>query len=142
MKILIADGLQERGIALLKESGFEVLTTTVAQNQLENFINLNTIDGIIVRGVTKITEELIDACPSLKLIGRAGNDMNNIAVSHAINKGLKIINTPIASANSVAELVFAHLFGMVRFLHQSNREMPLEGDSRFNDLKKQFSQGT
>lgn len=142
MKILIADGLQERGIALLKESGFEVLTTTVAQNQLENFINLNTIDGIIVRGVTKITEELIDACPSLKLIGRAGNDMNNIAVSHAINKGLKIINTPIASANSVAELVFAHLFGIVRFLHQSNREMPLEGDSRFNDLKKQFSQGT
>lgn len=142
MKILIADGLSERGITLLKESGFEVLTTTVAQNQLENFINLNTIDGIVVRGITKITEELIDACPSLKVIGRAGNDMNNIAVSHAINKGLKIINTPIASANSVAELVFAHLFGMVRFLHQSNREMPLEGDSRFNDLKKQFSQGT
>jgi D-3-phosphoglycerate dehydrogenase len=142
MKILITDGLSESGISLLKEAGFEVLTTTVAQNQLENFINTNTIDVLIVRGITKVSKELIDACPTLKLIGRAGNGMDNIAVTHAINKGIKIINTPLASRNSVAELVFAHLFGMVRFLHQSNREMPLEGDSRFNDLKKQFSQGT
>jgi D-3-phosphoglycerate dehydrogenase len=142
MKILIADGLSESGITLLKEANFEIFKTTVAQNQLENFINTNTIDILIVRGITKVTKELIDACPTLKLIGRAGVGMDNIAVTYAINKGIKIINTPLASGNSVAELVFAHLFGMVRFLHQSNREMPLEGDSRFNDLKKQFSQGT
>lgn len=141
MKILITDGLSENGVTLLKEANFEVLTTTVAQNQLENFINTNNIDAIVVRGITKITKELIDACPTLKLIGRAGIGMDNIAVTHAIDNGIKVVNTPKASANSIAELVFAHLFGMVRFLHQSNREMPLEGDSRFNDLKKQFSKG-
>ena len=142
MKILIADDLSENGIALLKDVKFEIFKTTVAQNQLENFINSNRIDVLIVNSATKVTRELVDACPTLKLIGRAGVNMDNIAVSHAINKGLKIINTPLASANSVAELVFAHLFGMVRFLHQANREMPLEGDTRFNDLRKQFSTGT
>ena len=141
MKILATDGLHEHGINILKTAGFEVLTTTVAQNQLENFINTNAIDIIIVRSATKITKELIDACPTIKLIGRAGIGMDNIAVTYAIDKGIKVVNTPTASANSVAELVFAHLFGMVRFLHQSNREMPLEGDSRFKDLKKQFSNG-
>lgn len=141
MKILIADGLSENGIALLQDANFEIFTTTVAQNQLENFINTNTIDVIVVSGITKITKELIDACPTLKLIGKAGVDMTNIAANHAIDKGINVVNTPLASANSVAELVFAHLFGMARFLHQSNREMPLEGDSRFNDLKKQFSKG-
>ena len=88
-----------------------------------------------------MSKGLIDACPSLQLIGRGGVGMDNIDVTYAIDKGLHVINTPEASTNSVAELVFAHLFGMVRFLHISNRDMPLEGDTRFNELKKAFSQG-
>ena len=69
-------------------------------------------------------------------------DRDNIDVDYAIDHGLHVINTPNASSSSVAELVFAHLFGMVRFLHQANREMPLEGDSRFKDLKKAYASGT
>jgi D-3-phosphoglycerate dehydrogenase len=68
--------------------------------------------------------------------------MDNIDVNYAIDQGIHVINTPKASSSSVAELVFAHLFGMVRFLHQSNREMPLEGDSRFKDLKKAYALGS
>jgi D-3-phosphoglycerate dehydrogenase len=68
--------------------------------------------------------------------------MDNIDVDYARDQGLHVINTPAASSSSVAELVFAHLFGMVRFLHQSNREMPLEGDSRFKDLKRAYAAGT
>ena len=141
MKILANDGISGSGIALLEENGFTVINTNVAQNQLEDFINKEKIEGLLVRSATQVSKGLIDACPSLQLIGRGGVGMDNIDVTYAIDKGLHVINTPEASTNSVAELVFAHLFGMVRFLHISNRDMPLEGDTRFNELKKAFSQG-
>ena len=142
MKILANDGLSQSGIDALEKAGFEVITTKVAQNQLENFINKNNIDAILVRSATQVRQELIDACPSLKLIGRGGVGMDNIDVNYAIDNGLHVINTPAASSSSVAELVFAHLFGLARFLHSSNREMPLEGDSRFKELKKAYALGT
>ncbi|MDA8951675.1 D-2-hydroxyacid dehydrogenase [Flavobacteriaceae bacterium] len=142
MKILANDGISQSGIDALQNGGFEVITTKVAQVQLEKFINEHLIDVILVRSATQIRQELIDACPSIKLIGRGGVGMDNIDVDYAINQGLHVINTPAASSSSVAELVFAHLFGMVRFLHQSNREMPLEGDSRFKDLKIAYASGS
>jgi len=142
MKILANDGISQSGVDALQKEGFEVITTKVAQEQLENFINEHQIDVILVRSATHIRQELIDACPSIKLIGRGGVGMDNIDVDYARDQGLHVINTPAASSSSVAELVFAHLFGMVRFLHQSNREMPLEGDSRFKDLKRAYAAGT
>ena len=142
MKVLANDGISQSGIAILEKNGIEVINTKVAQNQLENFINENSIDAILVRSSTQVRQELIEACPSIKLIGRGGVGMDNIDVDYAIDNGLHVINTPNASSGSVAELVFAHLFGMVRFLHQLNREMPLEGDTRFKDLKKDFGNGT
>ena len=141
MKVLANDGISQSGITLLEQNGFEVITTKVAQNQLENYINNHRIDAILVRSATQVRQELIDACPSLKLIGRGGVGMDNIDVEYAIDQGLHVINTPEASSQSVAELVFAHLYGMVRFLHQSNREMPLEGDTRFKTLKKAYGNG-
>ena len=142
MKILANDGISQNGITTLEKAGFEILTTTVAQEQLSNFINDNKIDALLVRSATKVRKELIDACPSLKLIGRGGVGMDNIDVDYAKSKGLQVINTPAASSESVAELVFAHLFGGVRFLYDANRNMPLEGDSSFKDLKKSYSKGT
>jgi len=142
MKILANDGISQSGIDALQQGGFEVITTKVAQVQLEKFINEHQIDAILVRSATQVRQELIDACPSIKLIGRGGVGMDNIDVDYAKDQGLHVINTPAASSSSVAELVFAHLFGMVRFLHQSNREMPLEGDSRFKDLKKAYASGS
>ena len=142
MKVLANDGISQSGIDALEKEGFEVITTKVAQEQLENFINENQVDVILVRSATQVRQELIDACPSIKLIGRGGVGMDNIDVEYAKDQGLHVINTPAASSSSVAELVFAHLFGMVRFLHQSNREMPLEGDSRFKDLKRAYAKGS
>jgi len=141
MKILANDGISKSGIAMLEKNGFSVIITKVAQNQLEKFINEEQIDVLLVRSTTQVSQELIEACPSLKLIGKGGIGMENIDVEFAIDHGLHVINTPDASSNAVAELVFAHLFGMARFLHASNREMPLEGDTHFNELKKAFSQG-
>jgi D-3-phosphoglycerate dehydrogenase len=141
MKILANDGISQSGIDALEKGGFEVITTKVAQNQLENYINEHTIDVILVKSATQVRQELIDACPSIKLIGRIGRGTDNIDVEYAEGQGLHVINSPEASSNAVAELVFAHLFGLARFLHSSNREMPLEGDSRFKELKKAYSEG-
>ena len=91
---------------------------------------------LLVRSATTVRKDLIDACPSLKVIGRGGVGMDNIDVQYAKDKGLHVINTPSASSASVAELVFAHLYNGVRFLYDANRNMPLEGESKFKDLKK------
>ena len=84
---------------------------------------------------------MIDACTSLKLIGRGGVGMDNIDVEYAREKGLHVVNTPAASSHSVAELVIAHLFNCVRFLYDSNRQMPTTGDSKFAELKKKYAKG-
>ncbi len=141
-KILANDGISPSGIKALEEAGFEVITTTVAQEQLVNFINDNEIVALLVRSATQVRKELIDSCPGLKLIGRGGVGMDNIDVTYAKNKGLHVINTPASSSESVAELVFAHLFGGVRFLYDANRNMPLEGDRNFKALKKSYGKGT
>lgn len=141
MKVLANDGIATSGVLALENSGFEVILKTVAQEQLANFINENEVDVLLVRSATTVRKVLIDACPTLKIIGRGGVGMDNIDVEYAREKGLKVINTPAASSHSVAELVFAHLFGMVRFLHDSNQNMPLEGDSKFKELKKAYAKG-
>ena len=142
INILANDGISNSGVEVLEKHGFNVLTTNVAQEQLENYINKEDISVILVRSATTVRKELIDNCPGLKIIGRGGVGMDNIDVDYAISKGINVINTPAASSASVAELVFAHLYGGVRFLHESNRSMPLEGDANFKKLKKEFAKGT
>lgn len=141
MKVLANDGISQSGIDALQAGGIEVITAKVAQEQLINYINAHQIDVILVRSATQVRKDIIDACPSLKIIGRGGVGMDNIDVAYAREKGLNVINTPAASSASVAELVFAHLFGGVRFLYHANRNMPLEGDTQFNNLKKAYSKG-
>ena len=141
MKVLANDGISDSGIKALEKGGFEVITTKVAQEQVANYINANHIDVILVRSATKVRQDIIDNCPSIKIIGRGGVGMDNIDVEYARNKGIHVINTPASSSESVAELVFAHLFTGVRFLHNSNRNMPLEGDTNFNGLKKAYADG-
>ena len=142
MKVLANDGISQTGVEALETAGIEVITVKVAQEQLANYINENQVDVLLVRSATTARKDLIDACPSLKIIGRGGVGMDNIDVEYAREKGLKVINTPAASSASVAELVFAHLFTGVRYLHDSNRNMPLDGDSRFKDLKKNYAAGS
>lgn len=141
MKVLANDGISTSGILALEKGGFEVITTKVAQEQVANYINTHQIPVVLVRSATKIRKDIIDACPGLKIIGRGGVGMDNIDVDYARSKGIHVINTPASSSESVAELVFAHLFSGVRFLHDSNRNMPLEGDQNFDGLKKAYANG-
>lgn len=141
MKVLANDGISKSGIELLEKNGFEVLLTKVAQEQVVSYINKHEIDVLLVRSATKVNKDIIDNCPSLKVIGRGGVGMDNIEVDYARSKGKNVINTPASSAESVAELVFAHLFSGARFLHDANRTMPLEGDMNFDGLKKAYANG-
>ncbi|TCC90642.1 3-phosphoglycerate dehydrogenase [Pedobacter frigiditerrae] len=139
MKILANDGIDPIGKQLLEDAGFQVDTQTIPQDQLaEALLNY---DAITVRSATKVRAALIDACPNIKLIGRGGVGMDNIDVDYARGKGVNVVNTPAASSLSVAELVFSHLFTGVRFLQDANRKMPVEGATKFNDLKKAYAKG-
>lgn len=141
MKVLANDGVSQSGIDALEAAGYEVITTKVAQEQLQNYINENEVSALLVRSATKVRKDIIDNCPSLKLIGRGGVGMDNIDVEYAREKGLHVVNTPAASSHSVAELVFGHFYGLARFLHSSNRDMPLEGEKNFKALKKAYAKG-
>ena len=135
MRILINDGLGQAAITALSEAGFTLDLTRVAQPQLIPYINQHQIQGIIVRSATQITAQVIEQCPSVEWIARAGVGLDNIDVSAAKKRKIPVINTPGASAQAVAELAMAHLLGGVRFLHESNRNMPLVGDTDFKALK-------
>ena len=138
MRVLANDGISNSGKKALLEANLEFLDNRVSQEHLQNFINENKVDVLLVRSATTVRQDLIDACPSLKIIGRGGVGMDNIDVEYARSKGLHVINTPLASSRPVAEMVFAHFFTLARFLHESNRLMPLEGDTQFKQLKKSF----
>ena len=138
-KILVNDGIHPDGKAMLEQAGFQVDTDKIAQDDLPS--GLPNYDAIVVRSATKVRKDLIDLCPNLKIIARGGVGLDNIDVDHAKGKGIEVINTPAASSQAVAELVFGHLFSLARFLHQANREMPAKGDTEFKGLKKNYSKG-
>lgn len=139
IKILANDGIDPAGKQLLEDAGFIIDTNNIPQEEL--LTKLQNYDGITVRSATKVRKVLIDACPNLKLIGRGGVGVDNIDVEYAREKGIGVYNTPASSSLSVAELVFSHLFTGVRFLQDSNRKMPVEGNTKFNDLKKAYAKG-
>ncbi len=138
-KVLANDGIADEGKQIMEDAGFQVITDKIEQDQLKD--NLKEFDAILVRSATKITEDIIDANTHLKMIGRAGVGVDNIAVQHAESKGIKVVNTPAAASLSVAELAIGHLAAGVRFLPQANRQMPEKGHSDFKSLKKAFSNG-
>lgn len=140
-KILANDGIDAQGKSLLEKAGFTIVTEKVAQDNLAKAINESGYVGLTVRSATKVRKDVIDACPNMKLIGRGGVGMDNIDVEYARSKGIAVVNTPAASSLSVAELVFAHLFTLVRFLQDSNRQLPAKGNADFDALKKKYAGG-
>ena len=142
MRVHANDGISKGAAARLQEEGFTITTEHVPQDQLIAYLNKEAVEVLLVRSATKVRKDLIDACPGLKLIGRGGVGLDNIDTAHAKAKNIPVINTPASSSISVAELVMAHLTGMMRNLHLANRSMPVEGRARFKELKKEYEKGT
>ena len=141
MKVLANDGISAKAKAALEAEGITVSTDHVEQAHLIDTLNREGYAGILVRSATKVRQDLIDACPDLRFIGRGGVGMDNIDVEYARSHGKVVFNTPAASSQSVAELVMAHLFAMARSLHQSYPAMPERGADEFKVLKKAYAKG-
>ncbi len=141
MKILANDGISESGVNLLKSAGFNISTEKIEQDKLIDAINDQNIEVILVRSATKVRKDIIDNCPSIKIIGRGGVGLDNIDVEYAKGKGIEVINTPAASSQSVAELVMAQLFNISRSVFDSNRNMPSSTNGDFKILKKKYAKG-
>lgn len=141
IKILANDGIDASGKTQLENAGFFVETQKAPEGKLIQTINEGNFEVVLVRSATKITAEVMDACSGIRLIGRAGVGLDNIDTKHAEVRGIKVFNTPAASSQSVAELVFSHLFSGVRWLQDANHTMRTVGDTQFNALKKTYSAG-
>lgn len=139
IRILVNDGLEDSAVNRLQNAGIDVDMNSIPQEELPQ--RLPAYDAIVVRSATKVRKDLIEKCPNLRLIGRAGVGLDNIDVEYAEFRGIKIVNTPAASSRSVAELAIAHVLNIARFLQDSNRLMPERGNSEFEKLKKAYGKG-
>jgi D-3-phosphoglycerate dehydrogenase len=141
MKVLANDGISPIGEKILKEAGYQVETTFVPQEELTDYINNNDISVLLVRSATKVRQPMINACKGLKAIGRGGVGLDNIDVDYAKDNGITVFNTPGASSQAVAELVIGQMLSLARGLHDSNRQMPVNGNTAFKSLKKKYGKG-
>ncbi len=116
MKIIIADKISERGIALLRETGWDVVMPAAAALPSE----LADADALIIRSATKATAALLEKASKLRVIGRAGVGVDNVDVEAATKRGVLVMNTPGGNAVSVAEHTIALMLGLARAVPQAN----------------------
>ena len=121
MRILITDGISPEGATILADAGHQVDQAKYTPDEL--MVHIPKYDCIIVRSATKITKDVIDAGRALKVIARGGVGLDNIDVQAAGQRNITVLNTPGASAISVAELAIGHMFALSRFLHVSKMDM-------------------
>lgn len=121
MKVLITDGISPEGAKILNDAGFEVTQQKLTPEEL--LARIGDYDAILVRSATKVTKEVIEAGKKLRVIARGGVGLDNIDAVTAAAKGIAVLNTPGASAVSVAELTIGHMLAVCRFLHLSTSEM-------------------
>jgi D-3-phosphoglycerate dehydrogenase / 2-oxoglutarate reductase len=110
MKVIVADKISERGVELLKQTGWNIVLTTKDTLLGE----LGDADALIVRSATKVTPDLLQKAPHLRVVGRAGVGVDNIDLEEATKRGVLVMSTPGGSTVSVAEHTFALLLALVR----------------------------
>ncbi|MCB9898621.1 MAG: phosphoglycerate dehydrogenase [Planctomycetes bacterium] len=120
--VLVADKLDPAGVEILKSAGVTVIVRPgLSPDELREAAR--DVDGILVRSAAKITAEIIDGAHKLRAIGRAGIGVDNIDVGFASQRGVLVMNTPLANATTTAELAIAHMFGMARHLQRAQASM-------------------
>jgi len=122
IKILVCDPIHEEGVAMLKEAGFAVdLETSITAEELVN--SAGDYDALVVRSRTKVTSKVVKAGKRLKVIARAGVGLDNIDLAAAEESGVKVVNSPEAPANAVAELVLGLLLSLARKIPEGDHSM-------------------
>ena len=122
MKILVSDPISEQGLVLLKQGEFEhSYAPEISAQELD--VVVGSYDALIVRSRTKVTKELIAKATKLKVIGRAGVGVDNIDMEAAKAKGIKVLNTPDALTNAVAEFTIGLMVDLARKIIRADSSM-------------------
>ncbi len=125
MKILVCDKTEKEYIEQMRAAGLTVdVRDDITPEELPNV--LPAYDGMIVRSRTKVRQPLIDVCPNLKVIVRGGVGLDTIDHEYAKSKGIAVMNTPLASSASVAELAIGYMFALARSLYKATSSMKAE----------------
>jgi D-3-phosphoglycerate dehydrogenase len=122
MKILVSDPLHEDGVKLFEQEGFEVeVNTGLSPEELREAIK--GVSGLVIRSATKVDQDLLEACDSLKVVGRAGTGLDNVDIPAATEKGVIVMNTPGQNSNAAAELAVGHMFALARNIARGHAAM-------------------
>ena len=125
MKILVCDKTEKECIEQMRAAGLTVdVRDDITPEELPNV--LPAYDGMVVRSRTKVRQPLIDVCPNLKVIVRGGVGLDTIDAEYARSKGITVMNTPLASSASVAELAIGYMFMLARSLYKATASMKAE----------------
>lgn len=132
MKILVAERISEKGIEYLKENAQTDLKIGISKEELLETIG--EYDALVVRSTVFVDGELLDRAENLKVVGRAGNGIDNIDVAEATKKGIIVVNTPDSNSMSAAEHTVGLMLACARNIPQANSRIR-QGDWRRNKLK-------
>lgn len=123
MKILVLDGVSEKGIQILREPGFDVdvIAETLTEDKLVEI--MPNYHGVIVRSATKITKRIMENAPNLVIVGRAGVGVDNIDIEAATNCGIIVVNAPDGNTIAAAEQTMALMLAVARFVPQANENL-------------------
>jgi D-3-phosphoglycerate dehydrogenase / 2-oxoglutarate reductase len=119
-KVLVADALSERAAEIFIERGLEV-DVRVGLKPEELLSVIGQYDGLAVRSATKVTAQVLEAAPNLKVIGRAGIGVDNIDVPAATARGVVVMNTPYGNTITTAEHAIAMMFALARQIPAADR---------------------
>jgi D-3-phosphoglycerate dehydrogenase len=123
MRILICDGLHESGLALFAAAEGITVDAYEQLSAEEIKARLHEYDAMVVRSRTKVTAELLESAPQIKVVGRAGTGVDNIDVKSASARGILVMNTPGANAMAAAEHTLALMLALARHVPQANQSM-------------------
>ncbi|MBQ1449270.1 MAG: phosphoglycerate dehydrogenase, partial [Coriobacteriales bacterium] len=122
MRVLVCEKISVEGLNLLEDDGYDV-DVKMDMPADELIATVPGYDALIVRSATKITREVIEADPELKIIGRAGMGVDNIDLEAATEHGVIVCNAPTSNIVSAAEHTMALLLALVRNVPQANTSM-------------------
>jgi D-3-phosphoglycerate dehydrogenase/(S)-sulfolactate dehydrogenase len=135
-KVILTDKLNELAVKRLEDAGLDVkIAWDLPKEELSQIIG--EYDAIIVRSGTKVRGELLEKAVNLKVIGRAGVGLDNIDLETTMKRGIKVVNTPAATTNSVAELALTMIMAATRNVVKGTCQIK-EDPGNFKALKKEL----
>src|SRR2546427_9693555 len=117
-KILVADPLAEDGLERLRRAGEVTVVSKLAEAELIR--RIPDFDALVSRSAPRVTAAIIDAGHKLRVVGRAGVGVDNIAVSAATRRGILVVNAPRGNVVAAAEHTIALLFSLARWVPQAD----------------------